>query len=873
MKRLLILSIAAFFVGLSLSAQSPKREIRAIWLSTVWRLDWPSVTVPASTGSNEAARESARNQQKTGLITVLNRLQNTNFNTVFFQVRGMSDAFYNSKYEPWSQYLSSERGADPGWDPLAFIIDEAHKRGIEVHAWLNPYRYSTAAESHGNLPTDYSNTNPNWLLDYGAYTKILNPGMPEVRQRICDVVEDILVKYDVDGIIFDDYFYVSGTTNAMDDTQYTAYNPKGLGRADWRRENVNQMVRDVQTRINSVKPYITFGISPAGVAASNASVAASYGVPPAPAGSDWQYSGIYSDPLAWLKDGSIDYISPQLYWTIGSGNDYSKLSPWWAKIANFFGRHYYSSNSSPFTPTELINQVNINRNADLNEATGSVYFRTNDLTIQSMNRMKDEVNQNIALCPVYGWKTAPTHGLVDGLSLSGQNLTWTYSNNLARYTIYAVPNGNRNDADAFSTPKYLVGVSYTKNFTLPSTVNSSTHKIAVAVYDRFGNEFSPRVLGESAATAQAAQLSYPTNGQEAVLPALFSWQPVSGAIYYVWELAEDASFSKPIVSRETANPTFNSGLITSLKDNTTYYWRVKTIKPNAPISISAIYSFKGTKFKIISPLDGADKVSLTPTFSWTAVGSGANYTIEISNKSDFSTLNFSATVQSITTTIPAGKLAPQTTYYARVIASFGTYKAVSERVSFVTEEGAIGIPVIISPQNGARIGGTEVELVWQAQDSKGFRAELSKDPTFPTRGTTLKNVEPFVYSAIFDKLTDGDYYLRVRAKNSEGLMEPSEMILVTIDQFSSSPQLSALNTSYIYYDQNGNCTVEISAVTPETTLIGIYSIDGVLLEQQALPLVTGKNSIQLNTAKYNKGIYLIRLDINKNNKTYKIIRK
>ncbi|MFA6951352.1 MAG: family 10 glycosylhydrolase, partial [Lentimicrobiaceae bacterium] len=375
MKRLINIAILFIFTGMYLSAQAPKREVRSVWLSTVWRLDWPSTTVPAANGTNEATREAARNAQKSGLISVLDKLKAANFNTVFFQVRGMCDAFYNSPYEPWSQYLSSERGADPGWDPLAYLIQEAHTRGIEVHAWLNPYRYSTSAESHGNLPNDYATAYPDWLMDYGSSQKILNPGMPEVRKRITDIVADIITNYDVDGIVFDDYFYMSGTKDVMDDQQFQQYNPNALSRGDWRRENVNQMIKDVQTRINSIKSYVTFGISPAGVAASDINVANKYGVDPSP-GSDWQYNGIYSDPLAWLSNGTIDYISPQLYWTIGSTSDYSKLSPWWAKVSNFFGRHFYSSNTSSFSSTELVNEININRDADLSGTTGSVYFRT-----------------------------------------------------------------------------------------------------------------------------------------------------------------------------------------------------------------------------------------------------------------------------------------------------------------------------------------------------------------------------------------------------------------------------------------------------------------------------------------------------------------
>jgi uncharacterized lipoprotein YddW (UPF0748 family) len=854
-------------------AQSPKRDVRATWLSTVWRLDWPAATVPVATGDNEAARETVRNAQKSGLITILNKLQAANFNTVFFQVRGMSDAFYHSQYEPWSQYLSDVRGADPGWDPLGYIIEEAHTRGIEVHAWLNPYRYSTSSESHGNLPNDYATLHPDWLLDYGAYTKILNPGLPAVRQRICDVVADIVSNYDVDGIIFDDYFYVDGTSDASDNAQYQAYNPWGLARADWRRDNVNQMVRDVQARINSLKPYLTFGIGPAGVAASSASVAAKYGVDPSPAGSDWQYEGIYSDPLAWLSDGSIDYISPQLYWTIGSSYDYSKLSPWWAKIANRFGRHYYSSNTSSYTNavTELPAEVQVNRDADLNGTTGAVYFRTNNLTQASFNALKADSYQYPALRAAYGWKTAPTQTLVDNLALSGQKLTWNYSDNLVRYCIYALPNANRNDADAFTSSKYLQGISYSKSYTLPAGVNSSTHKIAVAVYDRYGNEFPPRVLNETATSLSAAQLTYPGNNAEnIVLPALFTWNSANGADYYVWELSANADFTRPIASRETETAEFNSGLQSNIKENTTYYWRVKSLKANALLAVSEVRSFNGTKFKLTSPADATTNVSMTPEFSWTNIGAGATYTLEISAKSDFSTMAYTTTVQTTTANVPGGFLSTATTYYARVRAVLGAIQAISERIHFVTEELPVPIPVLISPTDGATIAGTEIEVSWQPQNSKGFRAELSQSSTFPTRGTTLKSIDAFTYSAVYSDLDAGVYYLRMRAKNSEGLTEPSAFVTVYLTGSVAITAIDVLESCYSYYDAAGNCYIVINNLESSSASIAMYSIAGRLLNKQAYALDAGKNTLSLDMTRYAKGFYLIKINTGSSEKTLKV---
>ena len=871
--------LSLFLIGSSsVLAQSPKREVRATWLSTVWALDWPksgssNITVPVATGTNEPIREAARNVQKSLLLGILDKLEAANFNTVFFQVRGMCDAFYNSKYEPWSQYLSASRGSDPGWDPLAFIVEEAHSRGIEVHAWLNPYRYSTSASSHGNLTTDYANAHPDWLLDYGSDSKILNPGLPVVKARICDVVADIVEKYDVDGIVFDDYFYVQGITDAMDNAQYELYNPEGLLRADWRRDNVNQMVKEVQARINSIKPYVTFGISPAGVAASDAAVAAKYGVDPSPVGSDWQYSGIYSDPLAWLNDGSIDYISPQLYWTVGSGNDFSKLSPWWAKISNNFGRHFYSSNTSNFSSTELINEVNINRDADLNGTTGSVYFRTNDLSQANFNALKNNSYQSLALRSAFGWKVAPLQSLVTDLTLSGQNLSWNYADNNVRYTIYAIPKANRNDEDAFTSSKYLQGISYTKSYTLSDGVTTTTHDIAVAVYDRYGNEFSPRILGESLATTNPVQLTYPeNNANNIVLPALFTWQASAGDLYYVWELSKDAAFTQPIVSREIENSEFNSGLQANIKDNATYYWRVKSFKANALVSTSEVRSFNGTKFKITTPADASDEVSMTPNFAWMEIGAGANYKLEISKKSNFSELTYSSTVQATSLTVPSGVLTTSTTYYARVIATLGEIRAISERIYFVTEDLPVSIPVLLSPIDGSQIDGTEIEVSWEEQTAKGFQAELSQDKTFPSRGTKLKATDAFIYTAIYSDLDAGTYYLRVRAKDSKGLTEASSFVTVYLTGTSGILDTDASKLVYTYSDFDGNCHLVVNSNEAVPMSVAIYSVTGALVENHIFKLETGKNTFSFNIDGFNKGLYLLRVKWANNEKAMKIRR-
>ena len=505
MKKFITTVLLLTAISFSQFAQNPKREMRAAWLHTVNFSTWVSeIRVPAFNGSNEAEREAARTIQKNKIIEYFDKFQEANLNAVFFHVRTTCDAFYKSKYEPWSHFLSTERGADPGWDPLQFAIDEAHKRGMELHAWLNPYRISfgEAQSIAATSPTDYVNTHPEWVMAYSNNVKILNPGLPEVTERIADVVEDIITNYDVDGITLDDYFYADnqrGLANHpgkyfyLDTALYIAYkteNPDGLSQGDWRRDNCNKMVKAIYDRIQSLKPYVIFGMSPAGIAKEGAK---DIGVePPAVEGRDWQYEDIYCNPLAWLVEGSIDYISPQIYWgTTHATAPYGPLSKWWSEVCKKFNIYFYPSHAFGESPEDIGKQIDFNREYDELNAPGVVVW-----SAQSLVRGKHvpylAVNQfqHKALPPALHWKQADEQGMVDNLALSGQTLSWTYEKENVRYAIYAIPSSQVNDPEVFTKSEYLIGISYDKQFTLPSEI-TSTHHIAVSVLDRYGNESLP----------------------------------------------------------------------------------------------------------------------------------------------------------------------------------------------------------------------------------------------------------------------------------------------------------------------------------------------------------------------------------------------
>ncbi|MDO4191403.1 MAG: family 10 glycosylhydrolase [Bacteroidales bacterium] len=299
------------------SAQTP-REMRAAWVATVVNIDWPS--------SNTLSTP----QQRQEMIAILDTLQSLHFNAIFIQVRPSADAFFESTHEPWSLYLTGKQGEAPTpfYDPLAFIVEEAHDRCIEVHAWINPYRAAMDTETKKLSATHPYKKHPEWFVKYGGKL-YFNPALDEPRQHLKAVVADIVARYDIDAIHMDDYFYpypVSGQ-EFPDKTLFKA-NPRGFNNIkDWRRDNVTQTIRELRDTIKATKPWVEFGISPFGVWRNQKEDAR---------GSNTQaftnYDGLYADILLWLKNGYIDYVVPQLYWEIGKKvADFAILLDWWSK--------------------------------------------------------------------------------------------------------------------------------------------------------------------------------------------------------------------------------------------------------------------------------------------------------------------------------------------------------------------------------------------------------------------------------------------------------------------------------------------------------------------------------------------------------------
>ena len=378
--------------------------MRAVWVATVGNMDWPS------------RRGLSTAQQQGELLAILDKLVALRMNAMVLQVRPAADALYASTIEPWSDFLTGTMGRapDPYYDPLSFAVTEAHRRGIELHVWINPYRAqdpSTPAVSANHV----SRTHPELVRRYGPYLW-LDPGDPAVRALTTRVVLDLVRRYDIDAVHMDDYFYPyrehrrGRAIEFPDDATYRRYRRDGgqLARDDWRRENVNLLVRGLNTEIHAAKPWVRFGISPFGIWRP--------GHPASVRGLD-QYAELYADARKWLNEGWVDYITPQLYWPVDRPHQsYVELLQWWAQ-ENIHGRHLWPgnytgkvafTNAQRFSVDEILTQIRLTRAQP--GATGNVHFSSTVLMqdpAQLDERLAREAYAEPALVPASPWLHLP----------------------------------------------------------------------------------------------------------------------------------------------------------------------------------------------------------------------------------------------------------------------------------------------------------------------------------------------------------------------------------------------------------------------------------------------------------------------------------
>lgn len=345
------------------------REFRGVWVATVDNIDWPS---RPGLSTSAAKRE---------LITLFDRARASGLNAVVFQVRPAGDALYRSRLEPWSEYLTGRQGRapSPSWDPLAFAVTEAHKRGMELHAWFNPYRARHPSAKGNVASTHLARTRPALVKTYGTHLW-MDPGEPEVRAHTLRVITDVVRRYDIDGVHFDDYFYPykerdrNGVIDFPDARSYARYLESGgtLGRDDWRRRNVDLLVEELNRAIHEVKPWVKFGVSPFGIWRP--------GFPVQVRGFD-AYAELYADARRWLQEGWVDYFAPQLYWPIAQeAQAYPVLLRWWTE-QNVHGRNIWPGNytsrvgdrsRTAWRTSEITAQVAATRAAA--GATGNIHF-------------------------------------------------------------------------------------------------------------------------------------------------------------------------------------------------------------------------------------------------------------------------------------------------------------------------------------------------------------------------------------------------------------------------------------------------------------------------------------------------------------------
>ncbi len=664
-----------------------KREMRTVWIATVSNIDWPQTRGTGTT---------VINKQKQQLTDMLDGFASTNMNGVCLQVRPMADALYKSSYEPWSSYLTGTRGQDPGWDPLAFAVEECHKRGLECHAWVNPYRFSNSSGNDCTTALDQAVKDSGMLMTVGTRV-VFNPALEASRQRLLNVCREMIENYDIDGIIFDDYFYPGGgtpTDSSAPDYQLWQDSNSGMTIADWRRANVNLMVKEMYEMVQETKPYVKFSIGPAGVAGTAATSASKHNIDPCPTGSDWQYNTIYSDPVAWLEEGTIDFISPQLYWkTTHTTNPFGPLTQWWSYCAEHFGRHHYASTNIYFMAStntqddwnEINAQILLTRQYARAGTSGVNFYSAKYINGPTCTGLGEFLAANTfttkALTPCLDWKNKENLGSPANVQLSNGTLSWdAVDKHLVKYAVYAIPTSVAVDeimSDTYGGIKgdYLQNFTYSPSFDLDSE-HQSGYWYAVTIVDGWGNEFAPTYVNAPAGDAEATTLVIPTGGATVEWNQTFVWTAVDGARYR-FQLASDADFNDIVIDKADLTATSTTENLITLESLRTYYWRVITSQDGHFDKASTVETFtmpdhpKAPVTTLVSPSNGA-QVDGDFSFAFTSVGA-SGYTVQVSKSSDFASVVYSSdkAVQSGDNVAVAMSVAllGKGTFYWRVVTS------------------------------------------------------------------------------------------------------------------------------------------------------------------------------------------------------------
>lgn len=482
----LLLMAGGVFAQVQTGSAYPKREFRAAWIQSV----------------NGQFRGMPTEKLKQNLIGQLNSLQKAGINAIIFQVRPEADALYASRLEPWSRFLTGVQGKapEPYWDPMQFMIDECHKRGMEFHAWINPYRTKTTLKSE-LAPNHVYNIHPEWFVTYGDQL-YFDPALPESRRHICMVVSDIVSRYDVDAIHMDDYFYpypIKGK-DFPDDASFARFGGGFSNKADWRRSNVNVLIKKLHETIREIKPWVKFGVSPFGIYRNESSD---------PLGSKTKglqnYDDLYADVLLWAREGWIDYNIPQIYWHIGHPvADYETLVKWWAKNTEnrplFIGQSVMNTvqNADPKNPS--INQLP--RKMALQRAYqtigGSCQWPASAV-VENAGKYRDaliaEYHKYPALPPVFDFMDneapAKVRRMKSVWTEDGYILFWTapkYKEEMNRAVQYVVYRFNDKEKVNIDDPSHIVAITRDNFYKLPYEDGKTKYRYVVTALDRLHNE-------------------------------------------------------------------------------------------------------------------------------------------------------------------------------------------------------------------------------------------------------------------------------------------------------------------------------------------------------------------------------------------------
>ncbi len=671
MKNLLLLSLLLFNCTAFGQFESPKRELRGVWIASLG-IDWPTATGTSS---------SVINSQKTQLINILDSHKSYGLNAVFFHVRPICDAVYKSSYEPWSSYLTGTQGTPPSdtsYDPLKFAIQEAHQRGMELHAWLNPYR----AELSGGSPVSANHVikkHPEWIIKCnGSEYRFLDPGQPEVRQYVLRIVMDIVERYDVDGIHFDDYFYPYsdyGTFN--DDATFAKYSNGFTDRAAWRKNNVDLLLKMIDDSIKAVKPWVKFGVSPSGNPSVNLSI---YCSP-----SDW-LAGNYTDTSGTYHTGEsyIDYIMPQLYW-----ERYNNQLGSWSNPGFLNGRHLYLGQAAyrynTFSPGELSWEIATNRGT--NTVNGGVFFSSQSVT-NNFGNCNDTLEYRYfthpAITPKMEWKDT-THSKPN----SPANLRFEVNSSTGKYELHwdkPAPTANGDTAFAYviyrsennppdiedsSNIFGLTGLTYLSSGDAKYSVTKGSYYVVTAI-NRYSNESEISNVASldlaSLIPGKIVLKSPADKSHDLSMSTTLAWAADTKAERYMVQVSNDSTFNSDLVllMAEYRNTQVN---FSNVVPGENYYWRVKAFGQVGESGYSDVYSFKsGIPIPpvLISPAHTATNISLTPEFSWSPVEGAASYRIQVSTTVQFHDNTFvldTTVTDTICTSTTA--LAPNKIYYWR----------------------------------------------------------------------------------------------------------------------------------------------------------------------------------------------------------------